>query len=402
MSVSSSVLRRIGGLLVTAMVAGVIAAAPTALAGDRGCPPAPSFAGGTGTESDPYQIATADQLSILNDDSSYWDDHFVVTADIDLESCPWSPVGTPDDPFTGSFDGGGFSISNLFIDGPFAEQVGFFGVIFATGKVAVTNLNLVAVDVTGLNNVGAIAGTNGGIITKSSATGTVVGGGEVNINGLIGGLVGENGIRIDDDRLPALISYSVSRVDVTSVGGRFVGGLVGYNRDNSSIIESYARGSVSATSTDETFNPVDFTAGFAGYNGANSVIESSYATGETTSNGPDLAGFLALNEVEDVPPGAVNNSFWDTETTGQASSDGGTGGTTATLTSIGTFEAAGWAIVQGWAQFQSESAVWGICPEVNDGYPYLLWEYAVAPCASPEPAPAPGPEPTPAAPRFTG
>lgn len=395
--------RCLAGAVSAALLAGVaLFVGPVATAGEAGCPPAANFAGGTGTKEDPYQIATAGQLSILSADDSYWGDHFVLTADIDLESCPWQPVGSEDTAFTGSFDGSGFAVLNLFIDRAFFDDVGFFGVIFAPGEVAVDNLHLVDVDVRGKTEVGAIAGTNGSIIQRSSASGKVTGGEEVNVNGLIGGLVGENGRRVEDVRHPGLIAYSLSLVDVTSVGGRFVGGLVGYNRQNSSIVDSYARGSVNATSSDPTFNPVDATAGFAGYNGVNATIDRAYATGETTSNGPELGGFLGRNDDGGSPAGVVERSFWDTETTGQAASAGGSGESTAAMTSIGLFEAASWPIVAGWAPFVPATTVWGICPEVNDGYPYLLWEYEVSPCAAPEPGPEPAPEPAPAAPRFTG
>jgi outer membrane protein OmpA-like peptidoglycan-associated protein len=48
-----------------------------------------------------------------------------------------------------------------------------------------------------------------------------------------------------------------------------------------------------------------------------------------------------------------------------------------------------WAIVQGWEayNFVTPSKRWGICSGVNDGYPFLLWEYATDPCpATPPPS----------------
>ncbi|MFM8862720.1 MAG: GLUG motif-containing protein [Acidimicrobiia bacterium] len=382
---SRTVRRRLAeGLAVTVIAATALFIGPAALA-DPACSAAGSFAGGSGTSADPYKIATADQLSILTSDDSTWSNHYVLTADIDLASCTWNPVGTETTPFTGSIDGAGFSISNLLVDYPTARIVGLFGLIYAPGDVVVDNLHLVDVDVRGEGQVGAIAGINGAIITRSSASGTVTGGEVVNMNGLVGGLVGENGHRIGDVRFPGLISYSLSRVDVVGIGGRFVGGLVGYNRQNSAIIDSYARGTVTATTSDETFSPVTATAGFAGYNGINSTIDRGYTTAPTTSNGTELGGFLGRNDTASSPAGEVRTSFWDTQTTGQATSAGGTGETTASMTTIGTFESASWAIVAGWAPFVATSSVWGICPAVNDGYPYLLWEYEVTPCAAPAP-----------------
>ena len=393
--IAATVLRRLGVLVIPALLAGaMVVASPSALADPAACTAAASFSGGAGTAGDPFQVATAEELSLIGADSTLWDDHFVQTADIDLAACLWRPIGDATTPFVGSFDGAGFSISNLYFDDAGARDVGMFGVTFAPNEIVITDLHLVGVNIRALGNVGAIAGTNGGILTRSSASGVVIGGAEVNKNGIIGGLVGENGRRGDGVRPPALISYSLSQVNVTSVGGRFVGGLVGYNRMNSSIIDSYARGTVTGAAIDVDFGAVDATAGFAGYNGINSTIGTSYATGATTSNGLSLAGFLGENDTAS-PPGVVTASFWDSQTTGQSSSAGGTGGTTAELTSIATFQSAGWAIVPGWAAFNTGGPVWGICPAVNDGYPYLLWEYSVAPCD----APAPDPNPVP---KFTG
>lgn len=67
------------------------------------------FAGGTGTESDPYQVATAEQLQAVND---FLTASFVQTADIDLSEMVWKPIGT----FTGHYNGQGFAISGLTIE----------------------------------------------------------------------------------------------------------------------------------------------------------------------------------------------------------------------------------------------------------------------------------------------
>ena len=91
---------------------------------------ADSFAGGSGTEEDPYQIATAEQLALMgkvNDDWSqeYNKAYYVLTADIQLndvenyenwkETPPeyqWKPVG---DSFKGNFDGDGHVISGMYV-----------------------------------------------------------------------------------------------------------------------------------------------------------------------------------------------------------------------------------------------------------------------------------------------
>jgi outer membrane protein OmpA-like peptidoglycan-associated protein len=55
-----------------------------------------------------------------------------------------------------------------------------------------------------------------------------------------------------------------------------------------------------------------------------------------------------------------------------------------------TYDQWGWTIIEGWQEFDRFSVptqIWGICSQVNDGYPYLLCEYSASPCAS---APGPG------------
>ena len=60
----------------------------------------------------------------------------------------------------------------------------------------------------------------------------------------------------------------------------------------------------------------------------------------------------------------VSNSFWDTETSGQLSSNGGTGKTTNEMKIQSTFVDSGW-------DFRS---TWLICNTVNNGYPALFWQ----------------------------
>jgi len=63
--------------------------------------------------------------------------------------------------------------------------------------------------------------------------------------------------------------------------------------------------------------------------------------------------------------GTVNNSFWDTQTSGQSTSSGGTGKTTAEMKTQSTFLNAGWS-----------PSIWYMDPgaDFNDGYPYLAWQ----------------------------
>ena len=102
-------------------------------------------------------------------------------ADIDLNGVAWTPIGTEEKPFTGTFDGQGHTISNLKLTGE--EYVGFFGYVkgdatnletsisevyntetktFTSPKDTYTakigNFKLVNVDVSGSEAVGAAVG----------------------------------------------------------------------------------------------------------------------------------------------------------------------------------------------------------------------------------------------------
>lgn len=67
-------------------------------------------AGGSGTAADPYIIQTAAELqSIQNNLAAYYQ----LTADIDLSSVSWTPIGSISAPFSGQLDGNGYTISNL-------------------------------------------------------------------------------------------------------------------------------------------------------------------------------------------------------------------------------------------------------------------------------------------------
>jgi hypothetical protein len=83
------------------------------------------------------------------------------------------------------------------------------------------------------------------------------------------------------------------------------------------------------------------------------TLTACYATGSVS--GVDQVGGL----VGENPYGSVVSSFWDTQTSGQTTSAGGTGKTTAEMKTLSTFTSAGWDFVE----------IWGI--EENQTYPFL-------------------------------
>jgi hypothetical protein len=221
--------------------------------------------------------------------------------------------------------------------------------------------------------VGGLIGINiGGLIVESSASGPVAASGAK-----VGGLIGWSRI----ETRSGVIERSFATGTVTG-GGNEVGGLVGYLEDGS-IIDSYARGAVTGA---------DLVGGVVGDAGVGAVT-NSYAVGAVTAatGSPQLVGGL----VGTSTAATVVESFWDVTTSGRASSAGGAGESTESMTTVSLFIDADWSIVEGWAASDPPSAVWGV-PCAQRGYPYLLWQFASNPgvpvSCSPPVVLVPGPQ----------
>ena len=245
----------------------------------------------------------------------------------------WSPIGS----FSSVFEGNGFMIAHLYINRSNTINVGLFSVVDAAAQIQ--NIRLSEVNVRGKGNVSSLVGLNSGIISNINATGTVHG-----VSNRVGGLVGEN---LD---IGEIIS-SFANVTVTQQGGNEAGGLVGHNnggliqessasgrveghtdvgglagvsirssRRSYTIINSYATGMVSGDR---------YVGGLIG--GDLSDIIHSYATGMVTGNSD--TGGLAGSNTSGFFSGTVTASYWDTQTSMQATSAGGTSRTTAEMQS---------------------------------------------------------------------
>ena len=201
----------------------------------------------------------------------------------------WQPLGSGDgirryyggDGFDAVFEGNGYTISNLYIYRVSDQSsVGLFEGIGRSGSVS--GLGIIDADVSGQNEVGVLAGVNGGAVADSYATGSVSG--DSYVGGLVGVNAGEVG-RVTDDRY-AEISGSYAEVSVQGNGE--LGGLVGENEG--AISSSYATGDVSATGSGSSAAH-DGAGGLVGSNGG--AITNSYATGDVFSNAERRVGGLA-------------------------------------------------------------------------------------------------------------
>ena len=160
------------------------------------------YEGGFGTASNPYIITNKVQMRNI---SKHLSACFALANDIDLSNSEWTPIGTKNGPFTGSFDGKGYAIKNLtrtteYPEGDERTYFGLFGYIGKYGRVQNFNMYSVNINLTGPDEnkskerlfVGAVAGAvSGGKISNV----TVFNGScrfECKTNGMafVGGVVG--------------------------------------------------------------------------------------------------------------------------------------------------------------------------------------------------------------------
>jgi len=188
--------------------------------------------------------------------------------------------------------------------------------------------------VSGNNFVGGLAGSNAGTISDSYAsTGTVEG-----TDLYTGGLVGRGD-------LGNLINNSYASTTVIS-SGTGVGGLVGYGYGV--INNSYATGAVTGAGN------VGGLAGISNY----ADIDNSYASGLVTLvGGNNVGGLVGYNNSS-----TITESYWDITSTGQASSDGGTGLTTAQMLSPANFSGFNFTTTPGasgnnWVMISTDSSL---------------------------------------------
>ncbi|MCX5643323.1 MAG: hypothetical protein NTZ17_01365 [Phycisphaerae bacterium] len=323
---------------------------------------------GQGTAEDPYLISNAWGLGAMVYYSP--DAHYRLAASIDLTGIRWGMAAIPR--FGGTFDGAGHTISHLTITG--GSYLGLFGQV--VGKAEVKNLGVVDVSITGSgHDVGGLMGSgwndwprpnviqcySTGTVTGTYSVGGLAGSGDnltrcystAAVSGtevFVGGLVGSGGNLTQ--------CYSTGAVS----GHWEVGGLVG---SGGNLTRCYSTGRVSGEST---------VGGLVGIHGG--ALHQCYSTGMVSGN-TQVGGLIG-----DVPPlwdSTVTACFWDTQTSGQAKSTGGTGKTTAQMHTAKTFLDGGWDFVGETANGTEDT--WWILE--GKEYPGLAWEFWAC---SPDPA----------------
>jgi len=196
-------------------------------------------------------------------------------------------------------------------------------------------------DLTGKDVYGLVNYMESGTITRSYAEGTI------DATRYALGFIG--------NMADVVVEECYSNMAITA-GGDAAGFVTYVHHEDAVIRNSYARGDVIVSGTNQ------WAAGFVTWMD-DGLIEDCYSTGQVTGTNPDrLGGFCAARW-----GGDITNSFWDVDTSGLSSSEGGTPASTSTMTRIALYEdVAGWHIAE--AALPSAYR--------NDGYPVHGWLFS--------------------------
>jgi hypothetical protein len=279
------------------------------------------YGGGLGSQQNPFLIDTAEHMQEIGTHPDHWDMCFKLMADIDLSGYPldtFNIIGYyidsfDNEPFSGIFDGNDHTIYNFTYSITGTYNIGIFGYVSGFGA-KIKNLGLVNPVITGSGTVvGALVGWS----SNATINNCYVAGGSVSGDDAIGGLVGQVGFFGN-----TTINNCYTNVAVS--GNDDVGGLAGWVFDGT-ISNCYSAGSVSGTGS--------------------------------------VGGLIGDNQ------DTIENSFWDTEASGQmsgvgaGSSSGASGKTTEQMQMESTYTDAGWDFT---------TPIWKMCD--CGGYPQLEWE----------------------------
>ena len=291
------------------------------------------------------QLNTADEFEAFvnnfGSDQYPMDGNYELTASIDLDGKTLQPIGGSEaTPFLGTFNGGGYSISNLTIESD-ASSVGLFAYVGANGRVVNVKLENVSVSAPNSKNTGAIAGACAGTIENCSVTGTISGndytaglvgrlhGGTVqncfvdaaatgkNGGGLIGGTNYGGPITAKNDKTGNVVlnNLVLGTVNGTSYTGAIVGDMGG---SSGCPLQTFTGNAINASVTASTSNCI------AGYwSGSRPILDAdpvNYAADTLSKDGISSSNTSAQNAFVFKPAAAFAEKAtyealgWDFET----------------------------------------------------------------------------------------
>ena len=294
-----------------------------------------------------YTVTTAEGLKniaeLVNEE---WksDINITLTDDIDLTGIDWTPIGIDyNHRYTGTFDGGGHTITGLAVTGS-DQYAGLFGRIGSGGTVKNVTLKDVKIESNhSSGSVGGVAGDSWGTIENCSVSGSVSGttfaggvvgsqwGGSItgcNSSATVKGVTYAGGIAGSTNSGASLTGcYATGDVTLVSndIGTCYAGGVVGNNNGKSTLQACYAWGSVTGSGSGTIY-----VGGVTGTNDVGTLTACYHAKG--TVSGPDGAtGGVAGRNFKGLPySGIITACYWGGkgQTQGIGEDQVGTGGTT--------------------------------------------------------------------------
>ena len=226
---------------------------------------------GNGTVESPFLIYNVHDLQNM---STGLTAHYALANNINAsKTTGWNsgsgfvPVGDGGSQFSGSFDGGNFTITRLYINRPSLNSVGLFG--YVSSQASISNIQLVNSTTVGGDYVGSLAGSCWGVISYASVSGSVDG--DNRVGGLAGSLINN------------VVEYSSSDVDVTGI--TYIGGLVGWVNPSSTVKYSYSSGSVSNKDNTQWI----YLGGLVGESGG--TVSYSYSTARVDAVGATSSSY---------------------------------------------------------------------------------------------------------------
>jgi|GEM_PF-1045187 len=335
------------------------------------------FAGGSGTEEDPYLIGNARQLqNIRNPGYLTTGKYFKLIADIDLTGVTWTPIGTygsnlSTTAFVGVFDGNGKKIRNLTYNDTNGTNVGVFGYIY---NATVKNLIIENANITAKQYVGALSGgaknstvekvgvSNSTLRAENSSSSS---------NAYVGGLIGD--VNDDTSSTNAMVIKQCFASNVTvsapNLDNARAGGLVGRfyaNATSKGVVENcYAIGSVNfkSTSSSNIGGLIGLVSKHTSDGGSVKIVKCYAAVAPNMSGNTYWRGFIGGSTVPATSDSG--NNYFDKDVagtdSGSASASLQSGKTTAEMKQQSTFE--NWDFTNVW--------------RINEGndYPRLRWEF---------------------------
>jgi len=248
------------------------------------------FAGGSGTETNPYVISTKKHLENLayfvNFGATFLGKHIKLSQNIKVSK--WTSIGKGRRSFQGTFDGNGFAVSGI------SGELGLFGALGSSGTIK--NLGVTNVDIKGDNHAAGLVGDNEGTISGSYCTGKVAAKYD-----FAGGLVGCN----CGDSSRIINSYSTASVS----GQNHIGGLVGTNKGF--ISGSYSTGKVSGTARYLTQTLSDLRHMFPRRpnKGAGGLVGSNEGTIINSHSSSDVTGIEYVGGLVGDNEGTISGSY---------------------------------------------------------------------------------------------